>query len=40
MGGDTEFICSYCSTLYRYNAKLHADQALPAECAWRVAVAT
>jgi uncharacterized Zn-finger protein len=40
MGGDSEFICSYCSTLYRYNARLHADQALPAECAWRVPAAT
>src|SRR6187549_2824700 len=23
MGGETEFICSYCSTLYRHNPKLH-----------------
>ena len=40
MGGDAEFICSYCSTLYRYNSKLHGDEANPAECAWRVAEAT
>src|SRR3954465_6765326 len=34
MGDDNEFICSYCSTLYRYNPKLHADQSIPPECAW------
>ena len=39
MGGDTEFICSYCSTLYRYNPELHGDEARPAECAWRVPAA-
>jgi uncharacterized Zn-finger protein len=39
MGGDAEFICSYCSTLYRYNPKLHGDESLPAECAWRVPAA-
>src|SRR5580765_2707793 len=36
MGDDNEFICSYCSTLYRFNPKLHADEARPAECAWKV----
>jgi hypothetical protein len=36
MGGDKEFICSYCSTLYRYNPALQGDQAHPAECAWKV----
>ena len=36
MGDENEFICSYCSTLYRYNPKLHADEARPAECAWKV----
>ena len=36
MGGDNEFICSYCSTLYRYNPALHGDEARPAECAWKV----
>jgi uncharacterized Zn-finger protein len=40
MGADSEFICSYCSTLYRYNGKLHGDEANPAECAWRVVEAT
>ena len=37
MGDDSEFICSYCSTLYRYNPSLHGNEARPAECAWRVA---
>jgi uncharacterized Zn-finger protein len=37
MGSDNEFICSYCSTLYRHNPKLHGNEALPAECAWLVA---
>ena len=36
MGGDNEFICSYCSTLYRHNPALHGYQAIPAECAWKV----
>jgi uncharacterized Zn-finger protein len=39
MGDANEFICSYCSTLYRFNPKLHADQAIPPECAWRVSAA-
>src|SRR5690606_30637936 len=25
MGDDNEKVCSYCSTLYRFNDKLHAD---------------
>ena len=36
MGGDNEFICSYCSTLYRYDPALHGHEARPAECAWKV----
>ena len=32
MGADAEKICPYCSTLYRYNASLHADQTLPQGC--------
>ena len=35
MGDDREIICSYCSTLFRYNAALRADEALPPECALR-----
>ena len=34
MGADDEIICPYCSTLYRYNAALHGDEARPAECAY------
>jgi uncharacterized Zn-finger protein len=33
MGGDAEHICPYCSTLYRHDPKLAANQARPAECA-------
>ncbi|MGZ0843169.1 hypothetical protein ACXKGW_28855, partial [Klebsiella pneumoniae subsp. pneumoniae] len=25
---------TYCSTLYRYNAKLHADETVPAGCVY------
>jgi uncharacterized Zn-finger protein len=32
MGSDSETICPYCSTLYRYRTDLHADQADPQEC--------
>ncbi|WAJ30754.1 zinc-finger domain-containing protein [Antarcticirhabdus aurantiaca] len=32
MGNDGEKVCSYCSTLYRYNPKLHADETQPAGC--------
>jgi uncharacterized Zn-finger protein len=35
MGDDREIICSYCSTLYRFDPSLHGDAARPAECAWR-----
>ena len=35
MGDDVEIICPYCSTLYRYDPSLAADEARPAECAWR-----
>jgi len=30
MGYDTETICSYCSTLFKYDASLKADAARPA----------
>jgi Uncharacterized protein conserved in bacteria len=32
MGDDDEKICPYCSTLYRFDAALHADQSDPAGC--------
>src|SRR5438105_14952326 len=39
MGDENEFICSYCSTLYRFNASLHGDEPRPPECAWRAPAA-
>lgn len=30
MGADAEIVCPYCSTLYKYDAKLHANQTNPA----------
>ncbi len=32
MGDDDEKVCPYCSTLYRFNARLSALQSLPAGC--------
>jgi uncharacterized Zn-finger protein len=32
MGGDNEFVCPYCSTLYRYATDLGAGEARPPEC--------
>jgi uncharacterized Zn-finger protein len=36
MGTDDEVICSYCSTLFKYDRTLSAGQARPAECVWEV----
>ncbi|MBN8955136.1 MAG: zinc-finger domain-containing protein [Rhizobiales bacterium] len=33
MGDVNEFICPYCSTLYRFDAKLRPAEARPASCA-------
>jgi uncharacterized Zn-finger protein len=33
MGGDNEIICSYCSTLYRFDPTLAPNAARPPECA-------
>ncbi len=33
MGDSDEFICPYCSTLYRFDAKLRPAEARPASCA-------
>jgi uncharacterized Zn-finger protein len=33
MGDDAEYICPYCSTLYRHDATLAPNAARPAECA-------
>ncbi|MEY9789510.1 putative Zn-finger protein [Sinorhizobium fredii] len=32
MGDDNEKVCSYCSTLYRYNANLKATETVPPGC--------
>ena len=29
IGADSEKVCPYCSTLYRYNAALSSDQTIP-----------
>ncbi|MCA1300041.1 zinc-finger domain-containing protein [Stappia indica] len=34
MGHETEIVCPYCSTLYRFNPKLDAGAAEPADCVW------
>jgi uncharacterized Zn-finger protein len=34
MGSDHEIVCSYCSTLYRYQASLGSGHAEPASCVW------
>ncbi len=39
MGSDHEIICPYCSTLYRYNSNLKADEANPAASAYRAPAA-
>jgi uncharacterized Zn-finger protein len=33
MGGDAEFVCPYCSTLYRHDPALAHGAARPPECA-------
>lgn len=33
MGDDAEYVCPYCSTLYRHDPALAANEARPAECA-------
>lgn len=40
MGDDSEIICSYCSTLYKFDPALDSHSARPVECAWREAAAT
>jgi uncharacterized Zn-finger protein len=32
MGNDLEYVCPYCSTLYRHNPALAPNQAYPSEC--------
>jgi uncharacterized Zn-finger protein len=33
MGDDKEYVCPYCSTLYRHDPALAANAARPSECA-------
>ncbi len=35
LGDESEKVCSYCSTLYRYNPSLKADQTNPAGCVFQ-----
>jgi uncharacterized Zn-finger protein len=39
MGDENEIICSYCSTLFRYDPALAPHASRPAECALRDAAA-
>lgn len=39
MGSEHEIVCPYCSTLYRFNAKLAAGAANPPECVYRAQAA-
>jgi uncharacterized Zn-finger protein len=32
MGDDMEYVCPYCSTVYRHNSALAPDKARPTEC--------
>jgi hypothetical protein len=32
MGDEVEYVCPYCSTLYRHNPGLAPSAALPSEC--------
>lgn len=36
MGDENDVVCPYCSTHFRYNAALHADETLPAGCTYNV----
>jgi uncharacterized Zn-finger protein len=40
MGYETEVICSYCSTLFKYDPNLKPDETRPAECRWHEDFAT
>jgi uncharacterized Zn-finger protein len=35
MGSESEIVCPYCSTLYRYDPSLRGNEARPPACAWR-----
>ena len=35
MGDDAEVVCSYCSTVYRYDPSLKATESEPKDAAWQ-----
>ena len=35
MGDETEVVCAYCSTVYRYDPSLKATESEPKDAAWR-----
>lgn len=37
MGGDTQIICPYCSTLYVYDERLKANESNPPTCLYEAA---
>ena len=39
MGADSEKVCPYCSTLYRFNDSLKADETRPENCLYKVQAA-
>lgn len=39
MGDESEIVCPYCSTLYRYNPALAVGETRPAGCQWSPAAA-
>lgn len=39
MGDEGEKVCSYCSTLYRYNPSLKSDETVPAGCLYQTRAA-
>ncbi len=34
MGDDDEMVCPYCSTLFKYDPKLHGGETNPPDCVW------
>ena len=34
LGHESEAVCPYCSTLYRFNGSLQPAEALPPQCVW------
>ena len=35
MGADSEAVCPYCSTLYKFNARLGQTESVPPNAHWR-----